>query len=278
MTDNLYFLFLDEIYDSNLNCFRSLSKDDIHSHLNHWHFGLAGIYLPASRLNDLYIRGNRIKRRYYSGDIIFHYVDMLNSRDIFADLKANTKKFRSLKASLNDFIKNTPFQYDCMFVDKHELVKKYGIFDSDKKIIKIKKIGSNLFPRSKFIDYNLYLLGLRHLLVNFYTFLTNKKIKARGIIVAEARGKREDTELRQAFNKIYYQGVGQLNATDLRNIVLDLYFVPKTQNYIGTQLADLVLYPTYDATVPNHGTRQDHIIDFKNTLKSKMKNGVVVVP
>lgn len=280
MNDSLYFLFLDEIYAPNLNDLRSFSKTKIFSHLNHLHFGISGVYLPASCLNDLYLASRRIKQRYYpkAKNLIFHSVDILNDRNSFADLAKNSIKSKSFKASLNSLIQNTPFHYDCVFVDKHELIKKYGIFDQQQRVVKIAKIGSNLFPRSHFIDYNLYLLCLRKLVIDFTNYLCDKKVNARGIILAEARGEREDTELREAFYKIYDFGVGKLTPKNLRNIILDLFIVPKTQNYIGTQMADLVLYPTYDAKVPLHGTRKDHFINFDKVLRRKLKNGVTVIP
>ena len=109
---------------------------------------------------------------------------------------------------------------------------------------------------------NLYLLCLRYLLVSFYNFISDRLHPARGIIVAEARGKREDDELRTAFQKIYYYGVSSIKPTQFRRIILDLFIVPKTQDYVGTQLADMIVYPVYDGEVPNHSARKDHFINF----------------
>jgi len=205
---------------------------------------------------------------------------VLNNKEEFSDLAVNKSKKKAFTDSLNSLIGSTEFKYDCVFIDKHELIKKYGIFDKSGKVIKIAKIGSNLFPCSPVLDYNLYLLCLRKIIESFFSFLSNKKYPARGILVAEARGEREDTELREAFRKIYYNGVSKIKPTDLRGIILDLLIVPKKQNYIGTQLADLVLYPTYDGTIPNHNVRNDHFIPFDRILKKKLfsKKGVTLIP
>lgn len=279
MVDNLYFIFLDEIYSPNLNEFRNLNKKEIFSHINHLHFGINGIIVPASYLYDLYAKANRIKNRYFPNqEIIFHYTNTLNAKEEFFQLAKNEVQKKAYTASLRSFTINADFKFISVFVDKHELIKKYGSFDNSGKIVKIRKIGSNLFPKSPFIDYNLYLLCLRQILASFYRFISAKKSPARGIIVAEARGKREDSELRKAFQKIYYQGILNIQPTNLRRVIVDLFIVPKTQDYIGTQLADMIIYPTYDSQVPNHNARDDHFINFETDLKKKQIEKTIIIP
>lgn len=272
MVDNLYFLYLDEIYAPNLNDMLRFNKNEIFEKNNHLHFGISGVIVASSCLYDLFVKSERIKSKYYpkSKNVIFHYVDILNSNDFYSDLNVNKKKNIAFKTSLTTFITSSEFKFDCVFVDKHELIKKYGIFNKENKLIKINKIGSNLFPKCSAKDYNLYLLCLRKMINNFYQFLTERKIQARGIVVAEARGEREDTELRDAFKKIYFNGVGSVGAKDIRRQILDLFIVPKKQNYFGTQIADLVLYPSYDGFVPSHNIRHDHFIKFEKNLKKKL--------
>ncbi|MDP4010046.1 MAG: hypothetical protein Q8P53_03640 [Candidatus Shapirobacteria bacterium] len=281
MTDNLYFLFLDEIYTPNLNEFRNIIKDEIFNKIKHWHFGIAGTIFPASGVYDIYDKSRKIKNKYYSkqSNLIFHYVDTLNKKDAFSDLAKDPEKYCKYTLSLNSLVENSDFKYISSFVDKHELIKKYGVFDTNKKLVKIQKIGSNLFPKSPFLNYNLYLLCLKNIVVEFYNFISSRNISARGIIVAEARGEREDSELRQAFQKMYYYGVSSIQPTQLRRVILDLFIVPKTQNYVGTQITDMLIYPTYDTFVPNHNSRKDHFITFNSNLKRKFLNsGVKITP
>jgi len=281
MVDNFYFLFLDEIYSPNLNEFLKFSEKEIFERKNHLHFGISGVIIPASYLSDLNFKSRRIKNKYYPKrkSLIFHYIDILNNRDCFSDLNLDQKKKKAFTESLSGFIKNSDFKYSCVFIDKHELVKKYGIFDKADKLIKIKKIGSNLFPKSQILNYNLYLLCLKKTLEYFFKFITNRNLRARGIVIAEARGEREDTELREAFHKIHCYGISKITPTELRKIILDLFIVPKSQNYIGTQLADLVLYPTYDGAVPIHNIRNDHFISYEKILRRKLVNkGIDIIP
>jgi len=280
MTENLYFIFLDEIYSPNLNELLRFSKEEIFSRKNHLHFGIAGVILPASGLRDIERKSRRIKRKFYpkNNNQIFHYVDILNKRNEYADLFKNKKKNLAFTNSLYDFIKGSEFKFFPIFVDKHKLVIKYGIFEKNNNLMKIKKIGSNLFPNSTANDYNLYLLCLKKIIEAFYKFISNKKIQARGIIVAEARGEREDSEIRDAYYKITCNGISNIKATELRSIILDLFIVPKKQNYIGTQLADLVLYPTYDGLIENHNIRDDHFIDFSRILQKKLIKDTNCIP
>lgn len=281
MTDNLYFLFLDEIYSPNLNDMLKLDKSQIFSHEKHLHFGISGVIVSVSLLNELSLKSRRIKSRYYPNkkNLIFHYVDILHNREDFSDLGNDPKKKRGVTESLSSLIKTSDFKYTCVFVDKHEFIKQFGIFDGSGRLIKIRKVGSNLFPKSPVLDYNLYLLCLKSIMTIFYNFLITRRIGARGIIINEARGEREDTELREAFHKIHINGISSIQPTNLRSIILDLFIVPKKQNYIGTQLADLLLYPTYDGIIPFHSVRTDHFIDYDRLLKKKLLNqGVRVIP
>lgn len=281
MDHNFYLLFLDEIYTPNLNDFLKFNKEEIFKRANHLHFGISGVIIAALALEYINFRSRRIKNRFYPKikHLIFHYVDIINERDNFTDLHLNSKKKLSFTNSLESFINNCDFSYCCSFIDKHELVKKYGIYDKNGKIVKIRKIGSNLFPKSSIVDYNLYLLSLKKILSSFYEFITSKKNGTRGIVVAEARGLREDTELREAFHKIQCSGIGSIGPKKLRTTILDLFIVPKYQNYIGNQIADLILYPTYDALVPNHNIREDHFISCEKILTKKLlKDGINLIP
>ena len=62
-------------------------------------------------------------------------------------------------------------------------------------------------------------------------------------IVAEARGKREDNELRLSFLRIVNNGTEYIPAERFKRIQFQLHFKPKSMNIVGTQMADLAAYP-----------------------------------
>jgi hypothetical protein len=277
--NNFYFLFLDEIYSPNLNDMLRLTKEDIFSHPSHKHFGLCGVILKSGDLYSLTKRLERFKQKYYpkQPNLISHYVDILNTRDSFSDLALDNLKSTAVHESLSSLVRDTKCAIDYIFIDKHGFAKKYGKFDVDQRLVRIKKVKSNMFPPASAKDYNLYLLSLKHLIKNYYNFLTQSK--GQGIIVAEARGEREDSELRQAFNILLKEGVGTILAKDLRTALLDIYIVPKKQDYAGTQLADLLVYPIYDSAIPMHNIRNDHFIHYKTDIETKIiNNSTHIIP
>lgn len=62
-------------------------------------------------------------------------------------------------------------------------------------------------------------------------------------IIAEARGKREDDDLRLSFYRIVNSGTEYILASRFKHIQFALEFKPKAMNIVGTQLADLAGYP-----------------------------------
>src|SRR2546422_11166092 len=74
-------------------------------------------------------------------------------------------------------------------------------------------------------------------------------------LISEARGKREDNELRLSFLRTVNDGTEYVSADRFRRIQFRLDFKPKAMNIIGTQMADLAGYPiarhVLDPSKPN---------------------------
>lgn len=64
------------------------------------------------------------------------------------------------------------------------------------------------------------------------------------VIVAEARGKKEDDDLHLKFLKIVTNGTDYYGADRFKKVDFKLVFREKKMNIVGTQIADLVAYPT----------------------------------
>lgn len=94
----------------------------------------------------------------------------------------------------------------------------------------------------------------------------------RGIIIAEARGEAEDKKLLDAFYQYQRTGAGSLSGRELRKYIVDLLIIRKSQNHLGTQIADLITYPVYDMFIPDHNSRNDHFITKKTLLGCKISN------
>lgn len=85
--------------------------------------------------------------------------------------------------------------------------------------------------------------------------LLEKERQASIQLIAESRGKREDSELELSFLRTVSQGTYYISADRFRQIQFQLHFVSKAMNIVGTQMADLAAYPIgrywIDNTRPN---------------------------
>lgn len=139
--------------------------------------------------------------------------------------------------------------------------------------IKGRKIQERCFGKEKY--HPLHYVDILNNSGN-YAFLgtdahKRRSVIRRGLIIAEARGEKEDTNLLNAFYQYQKTGTGSLSGRELRSYITDLLIIRKSQNHLGTQLADLITYPLYDNLVPDHRVRKDHVVHFSN-FKKKIKN------
>jgi len=192
----------------------------------------------------------------------------LNNKGRYAFLGRDTNKRKSLIALLNNYILSINFKIFSSFVDKQKLALKYGSF-ADGELTKIGKIRPNIHACSTPRKINLYSVALKYLLLQYHEYL--KENHKKGIIIAEARGEKEDLSLLDAFYQYQRVGVGSLSGKHLRTNIVDLLVIRKAQNHLGLQIADLVTYPLYDYKVPDHNVRNDHFISltsFEKKIKS----------
>jgi len=62
-------------------------------------------------------------------------------------------------------------------------------------------------------------------------------------MIAEKRGRREDRELHNAFQRVVTTGTQFVEGARFRQVQFTLEFIPKAMNVIGHQMADLAAYP-----------------------------------
>lgn len=261
------FLCIDERDSPNLAELSGKSRKEILNVTNRRHFGICGVIIPGATYPDLNIVGHKIQSRTnpYHSFVPFHYVEILNKKGRYAYLGNDTAKYTSLTVLLNQMIKDTKFRIIASFIDKQMLAIEYGIYENH-KLTMVRKIKPNMHKLTTPRTINLYEISLKYILIEYYKYLKNAK--KRGIIIAEARGEHEDKKLLDAFYEYQKVGVGSLTGTELRQYIVDLLIIRKSQNHLGLQIADLITYPLYDYMVPNHNVRDDHFID-KKTIESK---------
>lgn len=252
------FLFLDERDSPNLTELEHKTKDEIKKIQNKRHFGLCGVTLAGINYPKLNIAGRRLQERFFGKNRYepFHYYEILNKCGKFSFL-GEQKKLKSFCDSLDYFIRNIDFKIIGSFIDKPGIAMEYGIFEQG-QLTKINKIKPSISPKTKPSEINLYDIALKFLLKDYYSYLKERRRK--GLIIAEARGKKEDASLLTSFFRYQREGTGSLSGKEIRENIIDLLVVPKIQNHIGLQLSDILMYPFYDYFIPNHIPRKDHII------------------
>jgi hypothetical protein len=76
-------------------------------------------------------------------------------------------------------------------------------------------------------------------------------------VIAEARGKKQDKDLKKAFMEIYEMGTGQINSRDFVGVLSSsqIKFGSKKDNIAGLQMADLIAHPSRIATINEYEGR-----------------------
>ncbi|HKS10126.1 MAG TPA: DUF3800 domain-containing protein [Pyrinomonadaceae bacterium] len=99
-------------------------------------------------------------------------------------------------------------------------------------------------------------------------------------LIAEARGKREDAELRVTFLHILTYGTDDIPAERFAKINFHLRFKPKVMNVVGTQLADLAAYPIARHIIinPAQSTPAYDIVKKRYCVGSGRMHGLKVFP
>jgi hypothetical protein len=162
----------------------------------------------------------QLKMDYWGHEaVILHSRDIRKAQRDFAFLaKAEARK--PFYERLNQIIGNSNYSLICSAIRKEQLSDRYGHNANN--------------------PYDLALTFALERLLQLLEDCGQKEIK----IVAEARGKSEDKQLQLSFLNIINQGTSFFDSSRFRKIKFELLFRSKSMNVVGTQLADLVAYPT----------------------------------
>lgn len=208
--ETTYYLFLDECGDQNLATF------DMSFPI----FTLCGILISERNLPAFNERINSIKREFWNDEsIIFH------SREI----RKHQKRF----INLNDTVIKQKFYEQ---IDR--LLSEEGIYVivccTVPKIQCIEKFGN---------DIDIYGIALLYVLQRSIFYLDETDHNGKLRIVVEKRGKREDRNLLDYYNRILETGIKYCSENRMKSHIQDFSFVAKSENINGLQIADLIAYP-----------------------------------
>jgi len=211
-----YRLYIDESGDHTFNL---LDND------NHRYLGLLGIWFDVGepyrsfcdKLQQL--KQDVFQRHPDEGPVVLHRKDIIERRRVFGCL-CNPDRNELFEASLLDVAKHADFCMTCVVLDKSEHCEKTY--------------------RTLYHPYH-YCLAV--LLERYAGWLEFAGVK--GDVMAESRGKVEDQELCQVFERTFRDGTDYHLASRFQSVLTShkLKLKKKEHNIAGLQLADLLAYP-----------------------------------
>ena len=152
--------------------------------------------------------------------VILHREDVINRRRAFGVLK-NPEHNAAWEQAFLNFIRTSRFRLFTVVIDKKRHRERYG--------------DAAIHP---------YHLCLRFLLERYRGYLVFKR--ARGDVLAEGRGGKEDMALKRAYAEIWRSGTYYISAQEFQKVLTsrELKVKRKEQNIAGLQLADLLAHPS----------------------------------
>jgi len=209
-----YRLYVDESGD---HAYRKLDE------VSHRYLALLGVWL---RQRDDYVAlhdGLETLRRSVFGPrpdnpVILHREAIINKRGDFYVLQDRDKAEAFSEALLN-LVRSAQFRMVCIVIDKRQHQDKYM---------------SPMHP---------YHYCLTALLERYCGWMNYKNVV--GDVLAEARGKKEDQQLENAYSNIYVSGTRYLDASTAQRVLTSksLKLRGKDSDIVGLQLADVLAHP-----------------------------------
>lgn len=205
-----YYLYLDECGDQNLASFDSGFPI----------FTLCGILVSEKNLPQFEREINAIKRDFWNDEsIIFHSREIRKHQKRFVNLNDNSIKERFYNSINKLLLQNGIYVIVCCAVPKYPCIEKHGK------------------------DIDIYGIALSYVLQRSIFYLDEVESTGKLRIVVEKRGKREDRNLRDYYNRMLEKGVKYCSEERMKRHIHDFNFSAKSENINGLQIADLIAYP-----------------------------------
>jgi hypothetical protein len=151
--------------------------------------------------------------------IVLHRKDLIERRGPFWPLRRADNE-RRFNRDLLQFLEEQQYTLITVTIDKKTHIERYGA-----------------------AAYHPYHYCLAALLERYCGFLN--RFNARGDVMAESRGKREDQQLKGAYRSLYESGTYFHRATFFQAVLTskEIKLKRKSANIAGLQVADLLAYP-----------------------------------
>jgi len=116
--------------------------------------------------------------------------------------------------------------------------------------------------------YDPYHYCLAVLMERYYFFLNERD--ARGDVMAESRGGKEDMRLKQSFSNLWQNGSNYIPASRFQNVLTSkqLKVKAKSNNVAGLQLADLLAHPSRNEILKENGFFEKDLPPFGKAISN----------
>mgnify|MGYP005849613001 CR=1 FL=1 len=216
-----YRLYVDEVGNSDLGA----SHDP-----NHRYLSLTGVILELGLVEGvIFPELESLKRRYFASHpddpVVFHRKELVNRKHPFESLRDPALE-ASFNRDLLTLLRRLDYVVVTVVIDKLEHQQRYQVWRHDP-----------------------YHYGLEVLVERYVLWLKSRG--AKGDVMAESRGGREDRRLKDSFERVVEDGSGfirpEVFVAHLTSRQLKVK--PKANNIAGLQLADLLAHPSFKATL-----------------------------
>jgi len=214
-----YRMYVDEVGNPDL----SSSANPLHRYLS-----LTGVIMELGYVDAVaHPKLEGMKRSYFGSHVddpvILHRKELLRSRAPFNSLSAPETRSR-FDAELLRLLGELEYSVVTVVMDKRAHLDRYRVWRADA-----------------------YHYCTEVLLERYVMWLAARD--ARGDVMAESRGGKEDRRLKDSFARLCAEGTAQITSDDLLRHLTSrqLKVKPKSNNITGLQIADVVAHPSFKA-------------------------------
>jgi hypothetical protein len=217
-------MYIDEVGNSDLD----VSEDP-----NRRYLSLSGVIFELDHIADcVHPRLESLKRKLFGqhpdDPLILHRKELINKKYPFQALR-NPEIEQEFNEAIIGILVESKYTVITSVIDKSEHARRYETW-----------------------VYNPYHYCMAVILERYVMWLARHGRV--GDVLAESRGGREDIRLKESFREIYNKGTDFMNSEQFQKHLTskELKIKPKSKNIAGLQIADLIAYPSYRATLARH--------------------------
>lgn len=224
-----YRIYIDEVGNPDLE-----SSDNP----NHRFLSLTGVILELGYVKEtIHPQLEALKAKYFHSHpddpVILHRKELVNARYPFESLR-DTKTRASFDKELSKLLSEWQYIVISVCLDKKRHKETYTVW-----------------------RYDPYHYCLAVLLERFVFFL--EQVAAKGDVMAESRGGKEDTRLKKSFRGVWENGTDYIAPARFQAVLTsrELKVKQKQNNISGLQIADLIAHPSRNEILYENGLRPD---------------------